>query len=122
MLAARVLPMYFVPKGSTKAQKDQDDTVRKYPSFKQKLNCWGFRQVTQGLDKGAIYHKLFLRDEPEACRNMVCQKSMKKEKGCFDGINHVPVIQQKAILICLCNSITVKDRCFAIHEEANYCF
>lgn len=72
IFATTVLPRYFAPEGSSKG-----GAVHKYPSFTRRLNRWGFRQVSRGADAGAFCHELFRRDEPEACRGMVCQKSRK---------------------------------------------
>lgn len=70
--ATQVLPRYFAPEGSSKGFN-----VHKYPSFTRKLNRWGFKQISRGSDAGAFFHEMFRRDEPEACRGMVCQKSRK---------------------------------------------
>lgn len=43
------------------------------------MNRWGFRQISHGPDSGAFYHELFKRDDPEACRGMVCAKSRKSK-------------------------------------------
>lgn len=40
----------------------------------------GFRQATRGPDTGAFHHALFLRDHPELCVDMVCQRSSAKGK------------------------------------------
>lgn len=51
----------------------------RYPSFTRKLNRWGFRQISNGPDSGAFYHELFLRDDVDKARGMVCAKSRKKD-------------------------------------------
>lgn len=66
--AEEVLPKYL--------PSDKSSST-KYPSFTRKLNRWGFRQNSRGLDTGAFQHPLFKRDEPELCVDMVCQKSRK---------------------------------------------
>ena len=33
----------------------------KLPSFQRQLNIYGFKQITQGLDRGGYYHEYFLR-------------------------------------------------------------
>jgi hypothetical protein len=70
--ATQVLPRYFATEGSSKGGK-----LHKYPSFTRKLNRWGFRQISRGPDAGAFYHEMFRRDEADACRRMMCQKSRK---------------------------------------------
>lgn len=70
--ATEVLPRYFAPEGSSKG-----GNVHKYPSFTRKLNRWGFRQISRGPDAGAFYHEMFRRDDADACREMMCQKSRK---------------------------------------------
>jgi hypothetical protein len=45
------------------------------PSLMAVTLCRGFRQATRGPDTGAFHHPLFLRDKPELCLEMVCQRS-----------------------------------------------
>lgn len=95
-LADTVLPKYF-PESCVSAQQLKAKTSNgsssvgstsssnksqtcKYPSFTRKLNRWGFRQVTRGLDSGAFHHKFFNREKPDNCLKMVCQRS-KRRKG-----------------------------------------
>ncbi len=92
VFATHVLPRYFTPEGSNSPNARGNggsvpQCVHKYPSFTRKLNRWGFRQVSRGPDAGAFYHELFLRDDPEKCRGMVCQKSRKsiKSRGGANG-------------------------------------
>lgn len=73
LFCEEVLPRYLPPadsRGSTK-----------YPSFTRKLNRWGFRQATRGADSGAFHHPFFLREQPELCMKMVCQKSRDRQQG-----------------------------------------
>jgi len=89
VFATRVLPRYFAPEGSNSPNarqggmckvKPYGGSVHKYPSFTRKLNRWGFRQISRGADAGAFFHELFRRDDLEACRSMMCQKSRKANK------------------------------------------
>lgn len=75
-----ILPVYF-PESCTdkKSQKASSSSACKYPSFTRKLNRWGFRQISRGADAGAFHHKLFLRDIPEKCLQMVCQRSRRRK-------------------------------------------
>ena len=77
-LATSVLPEYFPE--SCSSTNGGKSLACKYPSFTRKLNRWGFRQVTRGPDSGAFHHKYFIREEPELCHKMVCQRS-KRRKG-----------------------------------------
>lgn len=100
VFATRVLPRYFAPEGSNSLNaktttalstdgsltiNNKTQGVHKYPSFTRKLNRWGFRQISRGLDAGAFCHDLFQRDDPELCRSMVCQKSRKSTKRSVSG-------------------------------------
>ena len=84
-LAEMVLPKYF-PESCSNANskanssKGTKSQTCKYPSFTRKLNRWGFRQVTRGPDSGAFHHKFFVREEPELCLKMVCQRTIKRNK------------------------------------------
>lgn len=95
VFATRVLPRYFAPEGSNSLNaktttvvgkdgslvvKNKSPGVHKYPSFTRKLNRWGFRQISRGMDAGAFCHELFQREDPGLCRGMVCQKSRKMKK------------------------------------------
>jgi len=78
VLAEKILPAFF-PESlgslSEKTSRAQNGSVCKYPSFTRKLNRWGFRQISKGVDAGAFHHKLFQRDLPKLCLQMVCQRS-----------------------------------------------
>lgn len=53
---AKVMPIYF--------------KTANYKSFHRSLNLWGFETVRQGVDRGAIYHPYFVRDDPNQCNFM----------------------------------------------------
>jgi len=42
----------------------------KYRYFADTLRSWGFVIIRNGTDKGAFYHKLFVRNEPELCLHL----------------------------------------------------
>mmetsp|Transcript_41406 Transcript_41406/g.50371 ORF Transcript_41406/g.50371 Transcript_41406/m.50371 type:complete len:466 (-) Transcript_41406:207-1604(-) len=46
-----------------------------FASFRQMLSRWGFKHVLQGPDAGAIFHPMFLRENPALCILMKCQKT-----------------------------------------------
>jgi len=46
----------------------------KYASFQRQLNLYGFSRLSHGRDKGAYYHKCFVRGERNLCRGMIRQK------------------------------------------------
>lgn len=52
----RVIPTYF--------------EHAKFSSFIRQANGWGFRRITQGPDRNAYYHELFLRGLPHLCKKM----------------------------------------------------
>lgn len=52
----RIMPTYF--------------SSAKYKTFQRSLNLWGFESVPKGLEKGACYHKFFIRGHPNLCENM----------------------------------------------------
>lgn len=88
-LAENILPRYF-PESASGANKSKSNSC-KYPSFTRKLNRWGFRQVTRGPDSGAFHHKLFCRDQPELCLQMICQRSRRrKDTERNDSTNILP--------------------------------
>jgi hypothetical protein len=68
ILSTQVLPRYF-----------SSERCVRYTSFTRKLNRWGFRQISQGSECGAFFHELFLREDPDACLDMVCAKSRKSK-------------------------------------------
>ncbi|CAB9498988.1 stress transcription factor B-1 [Seminavis robusta] len=39
-------------------------------SFKRQLNLYGFELINTGPSRGAYYHELFQRDQPDLCRRM----------------------------------------------------
>ena len=54
--ARRIMPVYF--------------TSAKYKTFQRSLNLWGFESVPKGPDRGACYHKYFVRGNPNLCEKM----------------------------------------------------
>ena len=52
----------------------------KYSSFQRQLHMYGFQRITTGPDKGAYYHKWFLRGKPSLCNHMVRKRV--NGKGC----------------------------------------
>jgi hypothetical protein len=46
----------------------------KYKSFQRNLNLWGFETINRGSDKGAIYHRFFIKNKPDLCARMTRQK------------------------------------------------
>ncbi|KAL3922872.1 MAG: hypothetical protein SGILL_001973 [Bacillariaceae sp.] len=52
----RVIPTYF--------------EHAKFSSFIRQANGWGFRRLTQGKDRNAYYHEMFLRGLPHLCKMM----------------------------------------------------
>ncbi|CAJ1959862.1 unnamed protein product [Cylindrotheca closterium] len=54
--ANRIMPAYF--------------SSAKYKTFQRSLNLWGFESVSKGRDKGACFHKFFVRGHPSLCENM----------------------------------------------------
>jgi hypothetical protein len=46
----------------------------KFKSFQRSLNLWGFETVSRGPEKGARFHKHFIRGEPDLCRLMTRTK------------------------------------------------
>lgn len=76
----KILPAYFPEScAEKKSLKTSNSSACKYPSFTRKLNRWGFRQVSRGTDAGAFHHKLFQRDKPDLCLQMVCQRSRRRK-------------------------------------------
>lgn len=64
LLCETVLPIYFPKEKNVK-----------FPSFTRKLNRWGFRQTCRNVKTNVFFHKLFLRDQPNLCNEMICKQS-----------------------------------------------
>uniref|UniRef100_A0A7S4K4X2 HSF-type DNA-binding domain-containing protein n=1 Tax=Odontella aurita TaxID=265563 RepID=A0A7S4K4X2_9STRA len=39
-------------------------------SFQRQINLYNFKRITEGVDKGAYYHELFLRGKGELTKNL----------------------------------------------------
>jgi len=50
----------------------------KFKSFQRQLNLWGFLRIQDGTEKGAYYHRDFLRDKPDLVCLLKRQKSGRK--------------------------------------------
>jgi hypothetical protein len=46
----------------------------KYKSFQRQLHLYGFRRICKGLDKGAYYHTLFIRNKKSMSLRMIRQR------------------------------------------------
>ena len=42
----------------------------KIRSFKRQLNLWGFKRIAEGIDQGAYYHQMFLKDKPNLAKRI----------------------------------------------------
>ncbi|EED88190.1 predicted protein [Thalassiosira pseudonana CCMP1335] len=62
------------PKEFTSKLMEKYFRQSKLTSFQRQLNLYGFRRITQGIDSGAYYHELFLKDRRHLCTRMVRQK------------------------------------------------
>ena len=68
---AKVMPIYF--------------KTANYKSFHRSLNLWGFETVRQGVDRGAIYHPYFIRDDPNQCNFMKRIKNKRDSNNVNNG-------------------------------------
>lgn len=50
--------------------------LTKFSSFTRQVNAWGFRKVSNGVDKGCFYHEFFLKNHA----NLVAKISRPKKK------------------------------------------
>jgi hypothetical protein len=44
--------------------------MSRFSSFQRQLNLYDFRRISEGVDKGAYYHELFLNGRPALCTQM----------------------------------------------------
>ena len=58
--AETILPRYF--------------NQTKFKSFQRQLHIYGFKRIRHGVNKGAYYHALFVRDQKLLCLRMTRQK------------------------------------------------
>ena len=49
----------------------------KIGSFRRWLRAWGFCRMTEGRDRGAWYHRYFVRGVTELCKNMTRHQMLK---------------------------------------------
>ena len=65
------------------------DTVR-HKDFVRMLNMWGFERITNGPDRGAYYHQLFLKGMPNLISKMQHIKSQYKGDMSLENPNDEP--------------------------------
>ena len=68
----------------------------KFASFTRKLYRWGFRQISKGPDAESYFHRLFRRDEPDLCEDMICKEEIRD--GCpelHEGINDYTLMRME---------------------------
>ena len=61
---ASIMPKYF--------------TTSRMSSFQRQLNLYGFRRITEGRDKGAYFHKFFLKGRRGLCKKVKRKKTSSK--------------------------------------------
>jgi hypothetical protein len=67
--------------------------MSRFSSFQRQLNLYDFKRITEGRDKGAYYHELFLHGRVKICSQMKRTKIKGSnstsvfERGCRDEIN-----------------------------------
>lgn len=49
-------------------------TTSRISSFQRQLNLYGFRRVTEGKNKGAYFHELFIKGQKALCKNITRKK------------------------------------------------
>lgn len=72
----------------------------KYKTFQRSLNLWGFESVVRGPDKGACYHRFFVRGHPDLCKNMMRVKIKgggSNEAGAAGAFPSAPIATQKPL-------------------------
>ena len=82
--AARIMPAYF--------------SSAKYKTFQRSLNLWGFESVSKGHDKGACFHKFFVRGHPNLCENMRRVKIKGSQIAAAGKVKEAPITLPAAIV------------------------
>jgi hypothetical protein len=71
--ASTVMPRYF-------------QHQKKYKSFQRQLHIYGFHRIRKGMDTGAYFHTMFIRNQKSMSLRMSCQKI--KGKNPSKAVNH----------------------------------
>jgi hypothetical protein len=71
--AITVMPRYF-------------QQQKKYKSFQRQLHIYGFHRIRKGVDKGAYFHTMFIRNQKSMSLRMSCQKI--KGKKSTEAVDH----------------------------------
>jgi hypothetical protein len=58
----------------------------KYKSFQRQLHIYGFHRITKGMDTGAYFHCMFVRNKKSMSLRMACQKI--KGKKSSNAVGH----------------------------------
>lgn len=79
----------------------------KYKTFQRSLNLWGFESVVRGPEKGACYHRYFVRGHPDLCKNMMRVKikggGTAEAAAATGTVPSAPVVPQKPLVPGLSN-------------------
>jgi HSF-type DNA-binding len=60
-------------------------------SFKRQLNLYGFELINTGPARGAYFHELFIKDQPELCRRM---RRVAVKLAVIENVGHVDEINE----------------------------
>jgi hypothetical protein len=60
----------------------------KYKSFQRQLHMYGFQRIRKGMDTGAYFHTMFIRNKKSAILHMTCCKKTKGKKSSSNMVQH----------------------------------
>jgi hypothetical protein len=97
--------------------------MSRFSSFQRQLNLYDFRRITDGMDKGAYYHELFLNGRPALCMHMKRTKIKGQTPGGWmaeradaggyrEGLNFysMPPIQEAKPVAAVPEAPTIQNR------------
>jgi hypothetical protein len=67
VFARTVMPRYFTKQ-------------TKYKSFLRQLHMYGFHRITKGMDRGAYFHSMFIRNKKSMSLQMSCCRKIRSKK------------------------------------------
>jgi hypothetical protein len=59
----------------------------KYKSFQRQLHIYGFHRISKGIDRGAYFHSMFIRNKKSMSLQMSCQK-IKGGRKSSNAVHH----------------------------------
>lgn len=80
-----------------------------FKSFQRNLNLWGFESVRRGPNKGACFHRYFVRGQPDLCHRMTRHQAIKSSQAKQESSTSTSSSLNEASKVTFCSEKDIKS-------------